>query len=242
MTLRITRSGSWKLPNFRSQPAAAASPSNLELLRDPAQAAALFQHPLRLKILAALLEPDSATGVARRMNLPRQTVNYHVRELAKVRLLARASRRRRRRLFEQCYVATARGYVLSPELLGNLAADPAQVGDTLSAKYLLGLASKLQSELACSLDLAAAAGKRLAALSLNTQLRFASPEQQVAFAEELQRAVLGVVARHSSPFAMTDGSSAEGRPFRLVLGCYPIPTANANGGSKLIPSLDGSTA
>jgi len=242
MAVRITRSGTWKLPSTRSQLPATVLTSNLELLRDRAQAAALFQHPLRLKILAALLELDSATGVARRMNLPRQTVNYHVRELAKVRLLARASRRRRRRLFEQCYVTTARGYVLSPELLGTLAADPVQVGDTLSAKYLLGLASKLQSELACSLDLAAAAGKRLAALSLNTQLRFASPEQQVAFAEELQRAVLGVVARHSSPFAMTDGSSAEGRPFRLVLGCYPIPDAYASGDSEPTPSPQGSTS
>jgi hypothetical protein len=176
------------------------------------------------------------------MNLPRQTVNYHVRELAKAGLMARASRRRRRRLFEQCYVATARGYVLSPELLGTLAADPAHVADTLSADYLLGLASKLQSELACSLDLAAPAGKRFAALSLNTELRFTSPELQAAFAEELQRAVLGVVDRHSSPFARADGTPAEGRPFRLVLGCYPIPTANGNGGSKLVPSLDRSTA
>lgn len=242
MTLRITRSGSWKLQNSRSQPAAAASPSNLELLRDPDQASALFHHPLRLKILTALLEPDSATGVARQMNLPRQTVNYHVRELAKAGLLARAGRRRRRRLFEQCYVATARGYVLSPELLGALAADPSQVADTLSAKYLLGLASKLQSDLACSLNPASDAGKRFAALSLNTELRFTSPELQAAFAEELQRAILGVVAKHSSPLAMADGSPSEGRPFRLLLACYPVPAANTNGASKLTPSPYGSTS
>lgn len=242
MAVRITRSGTWKLPSTRSQLPSTVFPSNLDLLRDPAQAATLFQHPLRLKILAALLEPDSATGVARRMNLPRQTVNYHVRELAKARLLARASRRRRRRLFEQCYVATARGYVLSPELLGTLAADPAHVADTLSAKYLLALASKLQSDLACALDPAAAAGKRFATLSLNTQLRFTSPEQRVAFAEELQRAVLGVIARHSSPFGMADGTPAEGRPFRLLLACYPIPAANTNGASKLTPSPYGSTS
>lgn len=242
MTLRITRSGSWKLQNSRSQPAAAASPSNLELLRDPAQASALFHHPLRLKILTALLEPDSATGVARQMNLPRQTVNYHVRELAKAGLLARAGRRRRRRLFEQCYVATARGYVLSPELLGALAADPSQVADTLSATYLLGLASKLQSDLACSLDPGAAAGKRIAALSLNTELRFTSQELQAAFAEELRQAILGLVAKNSSPSATADGTPVEGRPFRLVLACYPVLAPNANRASKLIPSLSGSTA
>jgi DNA-binding transcriptional ArsR family regulator len=222
--MRITRSGDWKLPSTRSPHLSATTGScSLDLVREPAQAAILLHHPLRLKILAALLEPDSATAVARRMKLPRQTVNYHVRELARARLLVRAGRRRRRHLFEQCYVATARGYVLSPELLGKLAADPAQVADTFSAKYLLGLACKLQSELARSVDLAAAAGKRLATLSINTELRFTSPEQRAVFTEELQRTLVDVAARHSSPFAKADGSPAEGRAFRLVVGCYPMP-------------------
>jgi DNA-binding transcriptional ArsR family regulator len=224
--MRITRSGNWRIPGTRpARASAAASGAGLGVVREASQAAVLLYHPLRLKILAALLEPDSATGVARRMNLPRQTVNYHVRELARARLLARAGRRRRRRLYEQCYVATARGYVLSPELLGKLAADPAQVADTFSAKYLIGLASKLQTELAQSMELAAAAGKRLATLSMNTELRFTSPEQRVAFTEELQRAIVELVARHTAPFTLPDGSAGEGRPYRLVLGCYPISLA-----------------
>jgi DNA-binding transcriptional ArsR family regulator len=228
--MRITRSGDWKLPSTR--PPAQAAGSGLDLVREPAQAAILLHHPLRLKILAALLEPDSATGVARRMDLPRQTVNYHVRELARAGLLARAGRRRRRHLFEQCYVATARGYILSPDLLGKLAGDPAQVPDTFSAKYLLGLASKLQSELARSAELAAAAGKRLATLSINTELRFTSPEQRAAFTQELQRVIFEAAGRHSSPFAKADGSAAEGRPFRLVVGCYPIPPAKEEGSAS----------
>jgi DNA-binding transcriptional ArsR family regulator len=202
------------------------SASSVGLLRNNAQAAVLLYHPLRLKILAALLEPDSASGVARRMNLPRQTINYHVRELAKARLLSRAGRRRRRRLYEQCYVATARGYALSPELLGKLAADPSQVADALSAAYLIGLASKMQSELGRVSALAEKSGKRLATLSINTELRFLSPEQRAQFTQELQRAIVDVVGRHAAPYRNADGSAAEGRPFRLVLGCYPIP-ANA---------------
>lgn len=132
--MRVTRSGGWKIPSSRPPDAAAApTASSVSLIDDPVRAVVLFQHPLRLKILGALLEPDSAAGVARRLNLPRQTVNYHVRELAAARLLARAGRRPRRRLFEQLYVATARSYVLSPTLLGALAADPAQIVATLSA-------------------------------------------------------------------------------------------------------------
>lgn len=241
--MRITRSDGWKIPGTRP-PHLAAAPagSELDFVREPAQAAILLHHPLRLKILAALLDPDSATGVARRMKLPRQTVNYHVRELARARFLTRAGRRRRRHLFEQCYVATARGYVLSPELLGKLAADPAQVADTFSAKYLLGLASKLQSELARSAELAAAEGKRLATLSINTELRFISPDQRAAFTAELQRAIVEVAGRHSSPFSKTDGSPTEGRPFRLVVGCYPIPPAKAQESEPQALDIQGSAS
>jgi DNA-binding transcriptional ArsR family regulator len=206
----------------------------LDMLREPGQAAALLHHPLRLRILAALLEPDSATGLARRMHLPRQTVNYHVRELARARLLTRAGRRRRRRMFEQYYVATARGYVLSPELLGKLAADPAQVADTFSANYLIGLASKIQSELGRVTVLAAKEGKRLATLSMNTELRFTSAEQRATFTEELQKAIVVVVGKHSAPYSRPDGSAAAGRPFRMVLGCYPIPAEKAEN----MPSSD----
>ena len=232
--LRITRGENWRLPPATSNAAlqkieaaelGESGSVGLRVVREADQAAALLSHPLRLRILAALREPDSATGVARRMNLPRQTVNYHVRELARARLLARAGRRRRRHLYEQRYVATARGYVLSPELLGKLAADPAQVTDALSASYLLGLASKVQSEVIRSAELAPAAGKRLVMLSMNTELRFVSPEQCAVFAEDLQRTILEVTARHSAPLAKPDVSAGDGRPYRLVVGCYPIPPA-----------------
>jgi DNA-binding transcriptional ArsR family regulator len=200
--------------------------AGLDVLSQPAQAAALLHHPLRLRILAALLEADSAAGVARRMNLPRQTVNYHVRQLARARLLTRAGRRLRRRMVEQCYVATARGYVLSPELLGDLAADPAQVPDALSAMYLQSLASRMQRELASASRNATKTGKRLATLSISTELRFQSPKQRAEFTSALQSAILAVVERHSSPFASADpeahADDVAGRPYRLVLGCYPI--------------------
>jgi len=241
--MQITRSGSWKLPGTRTVTAAASGSESaaLDFLRERTQAAALLHHPLRLKILAALLEPDSATGVARRMNLPRQTVNYHVRELARSRLLVRAGRRRRRHLYEQCYVATARGYVLSPEMLGSLAADPAKVADTFSANYLLGLSSKVQSELARSAELAAAAGKRLATLSIDTEVRFTAPEQRAAFTEALQRAIVEVAEKHSSPYSKADGSAAEGRPFRLIVGCYPIPPAKEQGSAQQTEKTEGNS-
>ena len=198
-------------------------PLDLQLLRSSSQAAALLHHPLRLKILAALAQPDSATAVARRMNLPRQTVNYHVRELARAKFLTRAGRRKRRRLFEQCYIATAHAYLLSPEILGSLAIDPRRVQDRFSVSYLLGLSSKMQSELSLATQRAEEQSKSLATFSLNTELRFTSPAQRARFAEELQTKIMEVVIQHASPYENSDGMPADGRPFRLILGCYPIP-------------------
>lgn len=191
-------------------------------VHDPGCAAALL-HPLRLRILEALREPDSAAGLARRLHLPRQKVNYHVRELARTHFLARAGRRRRRNMIEQRYVATARGYVLAPELLGRLHADPRRVEDAFSAAYLLALVATLQSELGRASEEATAQGKRLTTLSLSTELRFESAEQRAVFGKALQRAVVDVVGRYASPAKRADGRPGPGRPYRLILGCYPIP-------------------
>lgn len=169
------------------------------------------------------MQPDSAAGLARRMRVPRQTLNYHVRALQRAGLLARAGRRKNRNFFEQRYVTTARGFVLSPELLGRVAADPAVVKDRVSAAYLLALASLMQREIAQVTELADQAGKRVATLSIETRVRFHSAEQRSEFAEALRSALFGVAERHAAPYQAPDGSDGEGRGFRLVLGCYPLP-------------------
>lgn len=185
--------------------------------------AATLLHPLRLRILDALREPDSAAGLARRLRLPRQKVNYHVRELARAHFLARAGQRRCRNMIERRFRTTAHGYILSPDLLGRLGLPQAQVQDAFSAAYLLGLLSLGQSELGRASREAAQQGKRLATLSVSSEMRFESSEQRARFTAELQRVILDVIARCASPHAQADGTPGRGRPYRLVLGCYPIP-------------------
>ena len=209
----------------------AAQPS-FELLSSTASAAAVL-HPLRQRILESLAEPDSAAGVARRLQLPRQRLNYHVRELARAGLLRRAGRRRKRNMYEQCYVATARGYALSPELLGRLGADPRRVEDTFSAAYLLALAAQLQAELGRASREATAQGKRLTTLSMNSEFRFESAGQRAEFARALEAAVVDVIGRFASPAQRADGAAGAGRPYRLVVGCYPVPPRGAPDESKV---------
>jgi DNA-binding transcriptional ArsR family regulator len=201
----------------------AARPGSLCSVRDAAVAYSLL-HPIRRLILHSLREPDSAAGLARRLHMPRQVLNYHVKEMARARLLRPAGRRKRRALFEQCYVASAVGYVLAPEILGQLAPVSLAVQDRFSAEALLGIAARMQSEVGYAVERAEAAGKRLATLSLASEIHFSSSEQRAQFSKAIEQAVLSAIQRFTSP--VHGGNSEDetvARPYCLVLGCYPIP-------------------
>ncbi len=193
----------------------------LESVQTSRRASALL-HPLRSRLLVLAREPSSSTEMARRLGLPRQRVNYHVRQLEKAGLLRAAGRRRRRNLIEQRYVATARSYTLSPELLGPLAPDWREIRDTASADYLLALAEQVRFDVGRAAQEASAEGKRLATMSVKSQFRFETPEQRARFAEAIRQAIVDVIARHSTPNLRENGRPGRGRPYRLVLACYPV--------------------
>lgn len=177
-------------------------------------------HPLRLRILAEARQPFSASELARRLDLPRQRVNYHVRALERAGFLKSAGRRRKRNMIEQRYVATARAFVLSPSLLGPVGADWREISDTGSADYLLALAEQVRFDV--ERVSGEAEGERVPTLSLKSQFRFESPSQRAEFATAIREAVVGVIARHSSPNRTAEGRPGRGRPHRLVLACYPV--------------------
>ena len=101
-------------------------------LHDPAQINALSQ-PLRASVLEALREPDSAAGVARAVEIPRQKVNYHLKELERVGLVTHQGERRKGNFVEQLFQSTARRYVVAPgfgwdtERLSSALADQASL-------------------------------------------------------------------------------------------------------------------
>ena len=178
-------------------------------------------HPLRLRILGLAREPTSAAEIAGRLGLPRQRVNYHVRKLAERGLLRRAGRHRKRNMVEQRYVASARSFLLVPDLLRPVEADWRGIPDTASAAYLLALTAQVQSDVARARELASREGERLSTLSLKSQFRFEGSGQRADFARALREAVVDVIARFTSVDELPGGGPAPGRPYRLVLGCYP---------------------
>jgi DNA-binding transcriptional ArsR family regulator len=186
------------------------------VIRDAEQAAALL-HPDRIRLLDALAEPDSAAGLARRFDLPRQRLNYHLKELERSGLVELVEERRKGNCIERVVKATARAYTISPEVLGRLGGARAPVADRLSASYLVAVASRAVQELGGLVARAAAAGKRVATLTLDSEIHFASAESRAQFADELSEAVARLTAKYHAPAA------AGGRTFRLIASAYPKP-------------------
>ena len=189
---------------------------DVDVIADPA-AAAVALEPVRARLLAELAAPASAAALAARLGMARQKVNYHLRTLEAHELVHVAEERQWGGLTERLLVASAASYVVSPEALGPAAADPKRNADRLSASYAIALAARVVREVGDLWRRARAADKRLATLSIDTEIRFASAADRAAFTRDLTQAVTALVARYH------DASAPDGRPHRLVVVAHPTP-------------------
>lgn len=194
----------------------------LEMVDQSARAAAML-HPMRLRILGVLREPGSASTVARQLGLPRQKVNYHLRELEKAGFLEEIEQRRAGNCIERIVRAKATHYLINPEILGALAADGGSVEDRLSSTYLIALAAGAIRDVAALQQRSAKAKRRVATFALQTEVRFATAEDRRKFTEELANAVARLVAKYH------DDETTGGRAFRFIVGAYPARTPTSKG-------------
>jgi DNA-binding transcriptional ArsR family regulator len=195
-----------------------AKHSPLAVVRDAFRAASLMD-PMRVALLQRLGEPGSASSLARDLNLPRQRVNYHLRQLEKAGFVEFVEERRKGNCVERLVKATARSYLISPEVLGTLGDTPAEQQDRFSASYLMAVAGRVLRDLADTVARAGAARKRVATMTLETKVRFATAEDRTAFAEDISAAVARIVSKYH------DEETPGGRTFRLIVGAYPAPPA-----------------
>lgn len=191
---------------------------DIEVLDDPTTAIAALD-PLRARILATLREPGSSTSVAAALGESRQKVNYHLRTLEAVGLVELVEERPRRGLTERIVVATAGSYVVSTTALGPGGADPART-DHLSSRYLVALGARLVREVGALARGAGRAGRPLATLAIDTEVRFASAAERAAFTDELAASVRALVARYH------DEGAPGGRRHRVMVAAHPVPPPN----------------
>lgn len=184
------------------------------MIDDPA-IAEISLDPVRAELLAHLVEPGSAATLARRVGLPRQKINYHLRALERHGLVELVEERRKGNCTERMLRASASSYVISPSVLGSVEPDPDRAPDRLSARWLLALASRLVRDVGELLTGAARARKRLATFALEGEIRFASPAERAAFTEELATTITTLVGKYH------DETAERGRYHRLVLAVHP---------------------
>jgi DNA-binding transcriptional ArsR family regulator len=193
-------------------------PARLEVIRRPETASAALQETRRA-LLHALDEPNSAAGLSRRLGIARQRLNYHLRELERCGLVECIEERRKGNCTERILRATARSFVISPDALGALASTPDAAADRLSAAYMIAVSARAIREVSALETRARSARKRLATLTLDSEIRFATAEARSAFAEELEAALATLVARYH------DDAAPGGRRFRLVTFAHPVDAA-----------------
>ncbi|HYY12565.1 MAG TPA: helix-turn-helix domain-containing protein [Kineosporiaceae bacterium] len=184
---------------------------DVAVISDPAAAQACLD-PVRVRLLAALAEPGSASTLAGPTGLSRQKINYHLHALERHGLVALVEERRKGGFTERVVQATAAAYLISPAALSAVAPDPGDRRDERSARWLLALAGRLVGELGELVTRAAEARQHLATLGLDATVRFASAKDRAAFAVELSQAVNALVAKYHA---------TTGREHRLVLALHP---------------------
>src|SRR3954452_10437010 len=186
----------------------------LDIIDDPARARVALQ-PIRLRLLHLLERPQSAPQLEKAPGLPRQKVLYHLRKLEAQRLVDAHEHGSVGRRIDRSYVRTATSYAIAPKTLGGVAIDPRTVADAFSSAYLSGVAGRALNDLAALGRAAAARGKRVPTLTLETDVRFATPADQRRFAGELTTALATLAAKYHQPDA------PQGRTFRVFACGYP---------------------
>jgi DNA-binding transcriptional ArsR family regulator len=190
---------------------------DITVIDDPAAAEASLQ-PVRAQLLAELARHEgSASTLAAKTGLTRQKANYHLRALEEHGLVELVGERRKGNCTERVLRATAASFVISPRVLSAVAPDPAHSPDQRSARWLLALASRLVHEVGELIQRSADAGKPVATLGIDSEIRFASAKDRAAFATELTEAVNGLVAKYHS---------TQGREHRFVVALHPSLTRN----------------
>ncbi|MBX3481530.1 MAG: helix-turn-helix transcriptional regulator [Caulobacter sp.] len=192
-------------------------------LLDNADSVRLALSPIRRRLLALLREPGSAASLAATMDMPRQKIGYHLRELEAAGLIREVETRRRRGFTERLLAATSDAYVIDPDVLSGPSPEAVQTQDRYAADHLVRTAAEMVREVGRMRGAARAEGRRLLTFTLDAEIAFAAPGDIERFADRLAEALAGLAEEFH-----TDG----GRPYRLVAAAHP---ASGSGRAKSPP-------
>lgn len=192
------------MPLSTSNLSAATDAPSMTLLTDPDVVLSALS-PVRRRILAALTEPASAAGIAVSLGLTRQKVNYHVRALEAAGLVTLHEERPRRGLTERVMRRSQDVVLVDPDTFADVDLSGRQA---VGVAGVVSAASDLIRHASTIARRATTDGSKVAAATLDTEIRLRDPEAMRSLIEDLA----DVLARHDSP---------EGLMFRVSTSMLP---------------------
>jgi DNA-binding transcriptional ArsR family regulator len=185
--------------------------TRVSVVEDPEQVAVLA-HPIRVAILNALREPNSASGVARAIGESRQKTHYHVKALLDAGLIRPTQELRSGGFVEQLYESVARSFLVSPRLAwtGDRRVDALR--SQLPLEHLVHLGETLQREATALLDRAAFDAEDIPCATVDASVRFKDEETRSAFITEYMAALKPLLKKYGSQ---------RGSEFRVAIAVFP---------------------
>ncbi len=187
--------------------------SRSKTVTDPLAIEALA-HPIRRRVLEALRSPSSAASVAREIGLPRQKVNYHLKELARANLVRATGERRKGHLIEKLYEAVAGTFLVSPKVAWDNENRERVLNEQISLRHLVAVGAQLQQDAIGLVDRAAFDDEEIPSASVEAEVYFADEQARSGFMEEYLASIGPLLTKYGAK---------EGRQFRVVLATYPNP-------------------
>ena len=175
------------------------------------QTMALLANPLKAEILREMNQAQTTAELAQRMDMPRQKLGYHVRQLEEAGLLQSVGESRRGNCVARQLQAVARHFVVS-----KTDADTGVLPGRFSSNWLVEQSARTIREIGMLSAAADAVDEQIQAVTLDAEIAFDNLQEQQAFAQELGEIISALVARYGS-----DSSAA--RRFRVLAASYPKP-------------------
>ena len=177
------------------------------------QTMALLVDPLKAEILREMNRAQTTAELAQLMDMPRQKLGYHVRQLEEAGLLLIVGESRRGNCVARQLQAVARRFVINKtDTDTNAAVAP----DRFSSDWLVQQSARTIREIGLLSADAAAGGEQIQTVTLDAEIAFDNLQEQQAFSQELSEIINALVARYGS-----DSSAA--RRFRVLAASYPKP-------------------
>ncbi|MBL0061491.1 MAG: helix-turn-helix transcriptional regulator [bacterium] len=193
----------------------------LRIITD-SEIASQILNPERQELLDLLKESNSASSLARITHRPRQQINYHLHELEKRGFIKHVEDRKRGNCVERVLIRTNETIYFSPDILGKLAPTPELEPDKLSASFLFATAAKLLRNLGRVMQIASEQKKKVATLTLSSEISFANADERAKFATEVTEALTRISAKYNS-------NSPGSRKFAWMFGSYPVAAETNEG-------------